>query len=207
MKNYRGKNGTVYTFKVTGRKSGNVWGGNNNIYTDDSDIATAAVHAGAVKDGQTTTIKVKVIAGQSSYTGSTRNGVTSNNWGKYDGSFQIMTENTGGNTGGTSSGQNTSTAQNAPNNMKNYRGKNGTVYTFKVTGRKSGNVWGGNNNIYTDDSDIATAAVHAGVVKVGQTATIKVKVMAGQSSYTGSTRNGITSSNWGKYDGSYYISK
>lgn len=112
---------------------------------------------------------------------------------------------TSGNPGTTSTS--TPSATNAPNNMKGYRGQNGTVFTFTVTGKKDGGLWGGNGNIYTDDSDIAKAAVHAGLVKEGQTAIIKVKVMPGQSSYTGSTRNGVTSSNWGKYDGSYYISK
>ena len=37
-------------------------------------------------------------------------------------------------------------------------------YTFQVTGRTGGRIWGGSDNVYTDDSDIATAAVHAGIM-------------------------------------------
>lgn len=47
-----------------------------------------------------------------------------------------------------------------------------------VTGRATGNVWGGGNYYgtvtpYSEDSDIHTAAVHAGIVQVNQTALVK----------------------------------
>ena len=91
--------------------------------------------------------------------------------------------------------------------MLSYRGQNGKVYTFKVTGSTSGRIWGGENNIYTDDSDLATAAVHAGLVKAGQTGTIKVKILPGQSSYSSIERNGVTSYKNNGYGGSYQLSK
>ena len=92
-----------------------------------------------------------------------------------------------------------------PGNVAKYRGKNGTVLYFKVRGSDQGSVWGGGNGIYTDDSKLAKAAVHAGVLKNGETGTIKVTILAGQSSYQSSTRNGITSSSYGSWVGSFKL--
>ncbi len=73
-------------------------------------------------------------------------------------------------------------------------------YDVTVTGRTTGSVWG--TGIYTNDSDVATAAVHAGLIANGQTATITVTPLPGQSSYTGSTANGVSTFNWGSWPGS-----
>jgi subtilisin-like proprotein convertase family protein len=89
----------------------------------------------------------------------------------------------------------------APTNMMAYRANIGTVYSMTLTGATGGSIWG--TNVYTDDSYLSTAAVHAGVLSVGQTATVYVEVMPGQSSYTPSTQNGITSYSWGAWGGSY----
>ena len=77
---------------------------------------------------------------------------------------------------------------NAPGDLTSYRGKNGDSYTFKVTGNTTGRIWGGDNNIYTDDSNFATAVVHAGVVGVGETAVVRVTILAGRESYPSLTR-------------------
>lgn len=85
--------------------------------------------------------------------------------------------------------------------MMGFRGNINQNYTFTATGSTSGSVWG--TIIYTDDSNLATAAVHAGVLTVGQTGTIIVMVLAGQSSYAGSVQNGITAWSYGSWAGSY----
>ena len=77
----------------------------------------------------------------------------------------------------------------------------GHVFHFRVTGRVGGgSVWG--TDVYTSDSTLATAAVHAGVLQPGQTAVVKVTILPGQSAYQGSTRNGVTSSSYGTYPSS-----
>lgn len=43
-----------------------------------------------------------------------------------------------------------------------YREKTGETYTFLVTGTTSGSIWG--TGTYTDDSDLAAAAVHSGLI-------------------------------------------
>ena len=64
-------------------------------------------------------------------------------------------------------------------------------------------VWG--SNPYTTDSSLAAAAVHAGVLTVGETAVVKLKVKADPGAYTGSTKNGVTSSNYGPWQVCYEI--
>ncbi|MCX6954256.1 MAG: LCCL domain-containing protein [Verrucomicrobia bacterium] len=99
-------------------------------------------------------------------------------------------------TGGT-----TASLATAPANFVGYRNKVGSVYQFTVTGNASGAVWG--TDVYTDDSAVATAAVHAGVLAVGETKTVTVTILPGQSSYAASTRNNIKASSWGAWSGSY----
>ena len=76
----------------------------------------------------------------------------------------------------------------------------GKIYKMTVTGANGGG-WG--TDIYTNDSYIPAMAVHAGVLTIGQTKEIYIKVVEGKSNYTASTRNGITTSDWGGWDLSY----
>ena len=55
-------------------------------------------------------------------------------------------------------------------------------------------VWG--TDIYSDDSFVCWAAVHAGALKVGEPATVIIEILPGQSSYRGSERNGVVSMDW-----------
>ena len=59
---------------------------------------------------------------------------------------------------------------------------------------------------YTVESPLAVAAVHAGVLKAGQTGVVKVKMMGPQAAFQGSTRNGVTTNGFGPYVG-YTVSK
>jgi len=89
----------------------------------------------------------------------------------------------------------------APTNLVGYRGNNYQNYTFTLTGSTSGSLWG--TTIYTDDSNVAVAAVHAGFVTAGQISIVTVIILPGQSSYTSTTQHGITSSSYGSWSGSY----
>ena len=85
---HRGKNGSKFTYQcpAAATQGGVVWG--SNPYTDDSSVCTAARHAGAIdKTGGLVTITIS--GGKSSYTGSTSNGVTSQKWDRFDGSFTV----------------------------------------------------------------------------------------------------------------------
>jgi hypothetical protein len=67
-----------------------------------------------------------------------------------------------------------------------------------------GSVWG--SGPYTGDSDICSAAQHAGVI--GESGGVfKVTNAPGCDSYTGSTANGVTTSGYGSYGSSFNVSK
>ncbi|CAF2394251.1 unnamed protein product [Rotaria sp. Silwood2] len=95
----------------------------------------------------------------------------------------------------------TTTAMAAPSNLFSYRANTGQSYVFVLTGSRSGSIWG--TNIYTDDSNLATAAVHSGFVQYNQTSVVTVRILAAQSSYTSTTQNGVTSFAYGYWGGSY----
>lgn len=79
----------------------------------------------------------------------------------------------------------------------------GKTYIFRVTGANTGSLWG--TEVYTLDSALAAAAVHMGVLKVGQSGNVKVTILGPSVGFVGSTRNGITSSNYANYPGAFRI--
>ncbi|PTW97677.1 LCCL domain-containing protein [Pararhodobacter aggregans] len=185
MTTYRGQVGQTLTFTVTGATSGSVWG--SGVYTDDSSVAAAAVHAGVIRPGETAPVEVTVLPGQQSYNGSTQNGVQSSNYGSWSGSYSFPAA--------------APAAMADPGNLTSYRDRVGQTLTFLLTGSTSGSVWG--SGPYTDDSSLATAAVHAGVLQPGQSGPVEVTILPGEQSYSGSAQNGVQSSNYGTWQGSY----
>lgn len=83
-----GELGKRFAFRVTGDVNGSLWG--TDTYTLDSSLATAAVHAGALKPGQTGVVRVKIVPSPAAFTGTTRHGVTSSGWGMHPAAFQII---------------------------------------------------------------------------------------------------------------------
>lgn len=90
-----------------------------------------------------------------------------------------------------------------PGNLTMYRKNYGATYYFSVTGKGSGYLFG--TDIYTDDSELAAASVHAGILAPGQSGIVKVTIRPGQSSYRASWKNGVRSRSWGKWDSSYSV--
>ena len=190
--------------------SGSVWG--SYVYTDDSAICRAAVHAGAIGPGGGQ-VTFSSLPGQSSYSGSNSNGVPSSNYGGWQGSFQFAAsapppprQNFGGGNqgGGYQGGQAVAAASACPANMSAMRGRNGQSMTCGCSAgdAASGSVWG--TSIYTDDSNVCRAALHAGLIGPSG-GTVAVTVAPGQSSYAGSNRNGVSSSNYASWQGSFTL--
>jgi hypothetical protein len=94
-------------------------------------------------------------------------------------------------------------AQADPGTMQNYRDRIGQTFVFEVVGQAGSTIWG--DGVYTDDSAIAVAAVHAGIVRVGEHALVQVRIMPGQASYNGTFRNGVRSNTYGPWEGSYSL--
>jgi hypothetical protein len=79
----------------------------------------------------------------------------------------------------------------------------GPYQAFTVTGTSGGAIWG--SNPYTDDSTFSSAAVHAGLIDVGETAIIEPYLVDNYQFYAGSTANGISTYTWGSSWCGYYI--
>lgn len=90
-----------------------------------------------------------------------------------------------------------------PGNLTAFRDRTDEVLYFEVTGNTTGGVWG--SDIYTDDSNLATAAVHAGALEDGETGIVKVTILPGEESYDSSESNGVTSWSYGTWSGSYSV--
>lgn len=70
-----------------GEKAGLVQG--KGVYSIDSSICRAAIHAGVINDGDGGVVRVTILPGQSKYEGGTRNGIESVAAGASDYSFEI----------------------------------------------------------------------------------------------------------------------
>lgn len=89
-----------------------------------------------------------------------------------------------------------------PDNVMSDRGLTGRRRSCRCSAAttQQGAVWG--SDVYTDDSSLCRAAVHAGAIAVTG-GTITYEIRAGQSSYAGSERYGTTTSSWGAWGGSF----
>jgi thiol-disulfide isomerase/thioredoxin len=79
----------------------------------------------------------------------------------------------------------------------------GDRMTTSVTGKEQGSVWG--DNLYTLDSDPGAAAVHAGLLDVGETKLVEFWVVPSPNSYPASERNGVQTRKWGRYKAAYLM--
>jgi hypothetical protein len=95
-------------------------------------------------------------------------------------------------------------AADAPPTMIDLCDPVGATYYFRVTGEAAGPLWG--TGVYTGDSAVAVAAVHAGLVKPGESAILKVTVEQPLPRYAGSLQNGVTSHEFGPYGTAFRIS-
>jgi len=84
--------------------------------------------------------------------------------------------------------------QYTPADIRSLEGKIGQSFYFKVTGEESGVVWG--TDIYTSDSNLGAACVHAGLLEPGEAGLVRVTMVKPLQVFRGSTRNGITTQDW-----------
>jgi hypothetical protein len=196
LNGFRTKFGQTFYFQVTGTTSGTVWG--TGVYTDDSSLAAAAVHAGVLRAGKTGFVKVTILKGRESYTGSTRNGVASMPYEAWTASYRVEKVSPR-----VRPRLQMGKVLADPGILTGYRTKVGQSFLFEVTGTTTGSVWG--TGVYTDDSSLATAAVHAGVLANGKKGVVKVTILQGQPAYNGSTQNGVTTGQWANFEGSFRV--
>jgi hypothetical protein len=196
LASYRDLVGQSITIPIVGAP-GRVWG--TDVYTDDSSPAAAAVHAGLLDVGEFGFVRITLLPGQERYDESARNGVNSDAWGAFEGSFRI--ERAPEPVVRLPGGEDTSRIV----NLASLRSRPGTTIDMQVTGAASGPIWG--SDFYTDDSSIAVAAVHAGVLKPGETGVVRVTIGRARDSYAGSERNGVRTSPYGKFEGTFRVER
>ncbi|MBE7412485.1 MAG: hypothetical protein L6Q54_07760 [Leptospiraceae bacterium] len=67
----------------------------------------------------------------------------------------------------------------------------------------SASIWG--TDSYTTDSSICLAAVHTGAIQKDKGGKVTVFIIAGLPAYTGSEKNGVTTSSWNSYEASFTV--
>jgi hypothetical protein len=165
---------------------GAVWGSDN--YTDDSGLCRAAFHAGVIPAaGGAVTVMREV--GRPLYIGSRRNGIQSSDYGAYSDSIRFV-----------GAAQPAAGPEPCPIRLSINR-ELPTPFTClcRAQAIQEGAVWG--TDTYTDDSGLCRAALHAGAIPAAG-GWVTVLRTAGRPLYTGSSRNGIRSSDYGAYSDS-----
>ncbi len=195
MSGYRDRVGESFVFRVCGAAHGSVWG--TDLYTYDSELAAAAVHCGALRSGETALLRVTMFPPSKKYVGSVRFGVQSSDWdnasGSYE-SFEICRT-------GAVDAEVSRAVLHDPGNLADYSQLLGETFRFRVVGSADGSVWG--TGLYSYDSDLSTAVVHAGLLEPGQVGVVCVTMHPGPPQFTGSAAHGVTSSDWSNSQGHY----
>lgn len=197
LQSYREQVGERFTFLVQGADSGSAWG--SGPYTDDSRLAKAAVHAGAVALGEYGVVEVTITGANESYAGSERNGIATSDYGAWPGSYEVRAVARGL----VFADSSPLSVRRDPGNLTGLRNDSQKRFWFRVTGASEGALWG--TDVYTDDSSLDVACVHAGILRAGETGVIEVVILDGRESYEGSTQNGVTSSSYGSWSHSYTV--
>lgn len=155
-----------------------------DTYTDYSAVCAAAIHAGVLKSGQAGLVTIRIGRGAQSFRGSSRNGITSQDYGAWAYSYSFMPEGSTGDISWTTVWNGIPEDYLAPMVVHCPRNEAGAY-----------GLWG--TDVYTRDSTICAAAVHAGVIRRDQGGLIAVRRAPAPRAYAGSERNGIVSRRWG----------
>jgi LCCL domain len=186
--------------------SGGLWG--TDVYTADSAICRAGIHAGAIPAGGGV-VTVRIEPGRPAYRGSPRNGVQSGDYGGYGRSYAVVLP-----MGQMTAAAAPPAAAGAPQvieagcsfNSTQIVGAPGTysVVSCPAGCSSTGGLWG--TDVYTGDSAICRAAVHAGIITNGG-GYVGVLLDVGQPAYRGSARNGVQSGDYGTYRSSFRLQR
>jgi hypothetical protein len=162
---------------------GAIWG--TDVYTDDSALCRAALHAGVISSqgGSITVIRGE---GHGLYVGSTRNGVSSNDFGAFPNSI-VFKGAPAPPAGPGLCPASLSVSRELP-----------MPFTCRCSAQavQTGAVWG--TDVYTDDSALCRAALHAGRTTLAG-GTITVTRGDGRALYVGTTRNGVATNDFGAF--------
>jgi hypothetical protein len=155
---------------------GDVYG--THVYTDDSYVCTAAVHAGLITREAGGVVTFVVAPGMAAYEGSTRNGVTSKSFRRWDGSYKFDRERAVGQIDWKTTARGIELAREPITVLCPPGGAERVIY---------------GSDPYTDDSSICTAAVHAGLITFASGGAVTLQPAPGREPYAASARNDVSS--------------
>ncbi|UPY38051.1 LCCL domain-containing protein [Sediminicoccus sp. KRV36] len=160
----------------------------SDVYTGDSRICRAALHAGAVtRAGGVVTLRV--IAGVTRHPGASRHGVRTADFGPWRQSFTFEEETVAG-------------PRLCPDTMAAYAGSAERLSCIcpGSAALRAAAIWG--SNPYTADSALCRAALHAGMIPITG-GTLSVAMVPGDASYAASLRNGVQTREFGPFRGGF----
>jgi hypothetical protein len=209
-----GNEGTAFRVSCPANcDKGSIYG--TGVYTADTSICRAGIHAGAIPvEGGTLTVVLQ--PGRLAYRGSEQNGIRSRDYGKYSRSFAIATAGVapaGSAPAGSVSAAAAPAAGAAAGSAVIEAGcsfdagqltsKDGAVFRVACpAGCDKGSVYG--TGVYTADTSICRAGVHSGAIpESGGVVTITLE--PGRPAYRGSEQNGVKSHDYGKYSRSFAV--
>lgn len=181
--------------------SGGLWG--TDVYTADSGICRAGIHAGAISPAGGVVV-VQIQPGRPAYRGSPRYNVTSYDYGSYNRSFAVIVPQ----------GQAPApVAAPAPPqvieagcsfNATQIHDAVGTSHMVSCPPgcAEQGGLWG--TDVYTGDSGICRAAIHAGLISPNG-GPVVVVLDTGRPAYRGTVRYGVRSHDYGSYASSFRL--
>jgi hypothetical protein len=157
------------------------------------------VHHGYITVREGGTVQVVIRPGLASYAGTSLNGVTTESWPAWEGSFEIV-------------GLVPPFEEAPPPSVEgpwsahamDHRGRTGERFEYDCPpGGSPGPIWG--TGIYTDDSSVCTAAVLAGHISFVDGGRVTIEMRPGRHFYVGTRRQVVRSGAWGQWDGSFVI--
>ncbi len=188
----------TYMCSPNGTVSDNVFG--TYIYTSGSSICSAAVHAGIINTKNGGKVQIRIRSGDTFYNATTRNGVASQRYGNYKGSFTFLKEGLP-----IVTGQIQLIEWNETASALNGKLDQEFTYMCSPNGTVSDNIFG--TDIYTTGSSICSSAVHAGVINTKNGGTVKIIIRPEGKFYNPTTSNGVVSSRYDSYPWSFKFIK
>jgi LCCL domain len=172
------------TAEVAAAQAAPVWG--TDVYSDDSSICRAARHAGVIGP-EGGAVAVTPAPGRASYRGTPRNGVLTMDWGPHHPRSFVVARP------GEEPRQSPDQAGLCPGNFQGAPEQPMDCACSAETTRFDAPVWG--TDVYSDDSSICRAALHAGAVGA-EGGRVRVTPIGGLDNYKGEVRNGVTTLDW-----------
>lgn len=178
-----------------------VWG--TDVYSDDSSVCAAAIHAGAIgPDGGLALFDF--LPGREKYEASTRAGVQARSWGAWRRSFQVFALGADG-----APVRPTPPAAEASSGcaQRGYdlvsAAKPRAEHVCPASCSPSA-VYG--SGPYTDDSPVCAAAVHAGIIP-SSGGKIVIEHVGKKRAFQGSVRNGVETRSWSSEHESFTVAR